>query len=388
MTRHGIAKLLFGALLISIAACDNPNIPGLTTEPLTVASGLDPRYSILPSGGIDRLYTVRPSDATTRLLDARKANGAIVWSVSIPACESGFTCIPVLDDVGNIYLTTSQGLTSLKPTDGSVRWTNSTAKFSWIATGTNGRIYTIDRALGIQSVYALDAAAGSIIWKTILPAADGLPLVVDETRQTVYVGGRGGPTAIDTQTGSIKWRVIHSCIGGGHEALAADGTIYVTCDSDFTSILYAYDPTGTEKWHADLGTAAGTFTPLIDDSGNIYASNPSSVISLTPTGTVNWRLTGLTQNFVEPAIDTNRNVYVIAKLASDAGWNLLAIKDGVVASNKGAIDPTFAGALLLAPDGRLYFNANGSLLSYATPGVNAAAAWVQFGRDYARSSRR
>lgn len=387
MSRHIIFRLLIGAAALATLACDNSAAPGLVSGPVTVVTGLDPAFTILPSGGTDRIYTVRPKDATTRLLDARKADGTIVWSATIPACEAGYPCFPVVDNLGNIYIPTSQGLTSLK-SDGTLRWTNAAATFRWVAAGTNGRVYAVDHGLQ-PTVYALDGTTGTSLWKTLLVGASILPIVVDETRSTVYAGGRGGPIALDIQTGSVKWSVSRSCFGESQEALASDGTIYVTCDSDFTSIMYAYDPTGTEKWHTSLGTAAGTFTPLVDDGGNIYGSNPTSVTSLSPSGAVNWRLTGLTQNFVHPAIDANKNVYIIAKLTSSAAWNLLVVKDGVVTSNKGAIDPTFAGALLLAPDGKLYYNSRGTLTSFDTGvGASPTAPWAQFGRDYARTSRR
>jgi hypothetical protein len=188
-------------------------------------------------------------------------------------------------------------------------------------------------------------------------------------------------------TGNEKWFETRPCFGESLEALGHDGTIYVSCDSDMTSTMYAYDPNGTEKWHTSLGTSTSAFEPLVDEGGNVYGSNGTTVTSLSPSGAVNWRLTGLTQNFVHPVVDSNRNVYIIAKLAGDAPWRLLAVKNGV-ASSKGQIDATYAGALLLAPDGKIYYNSTGTLMSLDTDGAATDAAWVQFGRDFARTSRR
>jgi hypothetical protein len=379
---------MLAAVVALASGCISSTGADNSTAPVTVTTGLDPAFSILTAGGIDRIYAFFPNDPASRALAAMSANGSIAWSFVVPSCAAGSRCAPVVDALGNVYITTTQGLMSRKGSDGGLRWTNNAASFVSIAAGSTGRVYAIDRPFLTQSAYALDGATGSVLWKTALPAPDGLPVVIDEARSNMYVGGRGGPTALDLQTGAIKWRVTHSCIGGGETAIASDGTVYVTCDSDFTSKLYAYDPSGVEKWSASLGSTEGTFTPLIDAAGNIYASNSGSVTSLSPAGAVNWRLENLTQNFVEPALDTDGNVFIIAKLTSDAAWNLLAVRNGMVFSNDGEIDPTYAGALLLAPNGRVYYNANGNLISLGTGGADAASQWVQFGRDYSRSSRR
>lgn len=379
---------LLAFVTLSIVACDNSSTPGVTSPPPTtglvqIKSGLYQIYSTLASDGPDRIYTGK---------EARKTDGTIIWSAAIPGCEAKYKCFPTVDSAGNVYVPTGGGLKALTP-DGTLRWTNAEATFRLVATGNSGRLYAYAYGFPQYWVYALDASTGTTIWKTPLATLSNT-LVVDESRSTLYLENYGGPIALNVNTGAVRWSAPHPCGGtGGYGALASDGTLYITCTSNVKEFrMYAFDPTGAEKWHTLLDTTfvstANSFTPLIDDAGNIYGSSQSAVVSVSPSGTVNWRFAGLTDNYVHPAIDIDRNVYVIAKHGVGAPWTLLVIKDGAVVSNEGEIDALYAGALLLAPNGRIYYNANGTLTSLETAGAPPAAQWSQFGRDAGRSSHR
>ena len=109
--------------------------------------------------------------------------------------------------------------------------------------------------------------------------------------------------AFDTQTGSIKWITSQNCFAGSDGALAADGTIYVTCDGATSSTLYAYTPAGALAWQASLGNTPPMLAPVIDVAGVIYVGNARSLTALNKDGSTVWRLAGLFRSFTHPVVD-------------------------------------------------------------------------------------
>ena len=176
-----------------------------------------------------------------------------------------------------------------------------------------------------------------------------------------------------------------SCFGGGEGSIGADGSIYVTCDNDFSSRLQAYSPAGEPKWIRSLGSTNGTHTPLIDATGTIYVANSGSVNALSAEGTIIWKLDGLFRNNVEPVIDAARNVYIIAETKSLFGTSLMVVNDGKVVENRGPLNGDYYGALLLTASGRVYYNSAGSLIYFQASGADASAPWNQMGGDAGRT---
>jgi outer membrane protein assembly factor BamB len=338
----------------------------------------------------DRIYTLRAVDDTSRALDARRTDGKILWTVSVPICGlAADSCFMATDGSGNVYLNTSRGLMSRGRSNGALRWTAaSIIREASAAVSTSGRIFVADRDVSPALMYAVDASAGTTSWSTILPPNLNVSAtLLDESRSTVYAIGRGSAIALDMQTGSIKWITSQNCFGGSVGSLAADGTIYVTCDSDFSSRLFAYSPAGTLQWQVSLGSTNGTLAPLIDAAGTIYVANGGSVTALNKDGTTAWRMAGLFRNQTHPVIDSNKNVFVVAsRISSISGRYLFAINNGQVVETKGLFP--CIGALLLNDSGRLYCAEVGLLIYAGTAGYDAAAQWSQIGHDSNRSARR
>ncbi len=338
----------------------------------------------------DRIYTLRAVDDTSRALDARRADGKLLWTVSVPACGlAADSCFMATDASGNVYLNTSHGLMSRGRSNGSLRWTaGAILGAASAAVSTTNRIFVADRDVTPALINAVDANTGTTNWSTILPPNLNVSAtLLDESRSTVYAIGRGAAVALDTQTGAIKWITSQNCFGGSVGSLAADGTIYVTCDSDFSSRLFAYGPTGTVQWQVSLGSTNGTLAPLIDATGTIYVANRGSLTALNKDGTTFWQFAGLFRNQTHPVIDSNKNVYVVAsRISSISGRYLIAINNGAVVETKGLFP--CIGALLLNDSGRLYCAEVGLFIYAGTAGYDAATQWSQIGHDANRSARK
>lgn len=382
-----IAQLLVFAS--AFVGCSESTTPNADVTPVTISLPANSGVAVLAASQ-DRVYSLgQGGTTTTRALDARQLDGVIVWTVSVPACSSPAAgCFLAVDGSGNLYVNTDDGLMSRGASSGSLRWTAATVRLESIAIGTGARLYGAGRAfIGSQSVYAIDMATGTTGWTTSLPNGfDATTTLLDETRSTVYAIGRGGAIALDTQTGSVKWALTRNCFGGSMGAVAADGTVYVTCDNDFSSRLYAYNPAGTEKWQLGLGNTNGTLAPVIDAAGVVYVGNSGSMTALNPTGTAVWQLEGLFSNWASPVIDSNKNVYVVAAQTNAGPRSLLVVNGGTIAENKGL--SSCESALLLLSTGRAYCSAIDALMRFQTDGYDGAAQWNQFGHDFNRASRR
>jgi len=388
-------KYLLFLALVSQAACDEDSTgPYDNGVPVSLNLGLDPYYPTITAGLSGSIYTVRPNDLTTRNLDARLGDGSLVWTVVFGECTDECSHVPSVDAAGNVYLTTRQGLTSWNGASGALRWTAAGIGVGSLAVGSNSRVYgaAAARFKPDQPVYALDASTGAVIWTTIIPSGYVTEVLLDEGRSTLYALTRGQAVALDAQTGAIKFTAKNSlgvqCFAGSPGSIAADGTLYLTCDNDFLSEVSAYAPTGQSKWLRHLGSTNGTHTPLIDASGVIYVANSGSVTALTPAGEVLWKLDSVYRIAVTPVIDSDKNVYILAELKSGSGHHLLVATNGKITEDRGLVTADYYGALLLTAGGRVFYNSEGQLISFGTRGADAAAQWAQMGRDQGRTSRK
>jgi outer membrane protein assembly factor BamB len=374
--------------LLMIVACSDSTTPVDDTNPVIV--GLPTLAVPVLVASSDRIYTLRSIDSTSRELDARRPDGNLAWTVPVPRCALATdACFIAADADGNVYMNSVDGLVSRSRSNGAARWTlGSAAGVASIAISTNGKIFAADRDRSPALMYAVDAANGSVTWSSILPPNfDASGTLLDEARGVVYAIGRGAAVAFDSQTGSIRWITSQNCLAGSTGALAADGTLYVTCDAASLSRLLAYSPAGSLMWQVSLGTSTGTKAPLIDASGIIYVANNNSLTELNKDGSQLWRLAGLFRNQTHPVIDAARNVYIVAsRISSISGRYLMAVNGGAVAETKGLFP--CSGSLLLNDSGRLYCAELGLFVFTRTSGFDAASQWSQLSRDASRSARR
>ena len=379
---------LSAVILLMIVACSDSTTPVDDTNPVTVN---------LPSLAVpvlvasnDRIYTLRSIDSTARELDARRTDGELAWTVPVPRCALATdACFIAADADGNVYMNSVDGLVSRSRSNGAARWTlGPAAGVASIAISTNGKIFAADRDAAPALMYAVDAANGSVAWSSILPPnfnASGT--LLDEARAVVYAIGRGAAVAFDSQTGSIRWITSQNCFAGSAGALAADGTLYITCDAASSSRLLAYSPAGSLIWQVSFGSTTGMKAPLIDASGVIYIATGNSISALNKDGSQLWRLGGLFRNQTHPVIDAAGNVYIVAsRISSISGRYLMAVNNGTVVETKGLFP--CSGSLLLNDSGRLYCAEVGLFVFMKTAGLDAASQWSQVSHDARRSARR
>lgn len=380
--------IVIGAILTASAeGCSQ------STEPLSGGSPVEVTLANLSvpvlAASNDRIFTSSFVDSGSRALESRSLSGDLRWTTAVPACPTGLRCTLAVDGSSNLYLNTVDGLMSRSGSTGGLRWTLKDVVAPAIAIGSAGRLYAPGMPFSAaQLMHAVDVNSGAILWSSILPPNfDATAALLDEARSVVYAIGRGGVTALDTQTGAIKWITSRNCFAGSDGALASDGTIYVTCDSNGSSTLIAYDPGGTAKWETNLGTIAGTLSPLIDADGLVYVANVNSLTALNKDGSVAWRLAGLFRNVTHPVIDSGHNVYIAAsRISNISGRYLLSVNNGQIVETKGLFP--CGGSLLLNRSGRLYCAEVALLIYMQTAGADQLAQWSQLSHDSNRTGRR
>ena len=374
--------LLACTIVLGCSESTTPDDP----SPVSIALPANSRVAALAASE-DRLYSLRLGSATSRVLEARRLDGAVEWAESVPSCGTGQQCALAVDASNNLYLATGTGLMS-RTSSGSLRWTVTTHVAS-IAIGSGSRLFVTGRPFVAQSVYAIEKANGATAWTAALPASfDAMATLLDESRSTVYSIGRGGAVAMDTQTGAVRWTVTHAnCFAHSVGSIANDGTLYVNCDSDFSSRLNAYTPAGILKWQRSLGSTVGTFAPVIDADGTVYVANAGSVRAISPAGSVVWTVSNLAMIRGSPILDSNRNIYVFASQTGSGGeQTLLVLKNGTITEDRGPA--SCEDSILLLPTGRAYCSAFNALIRFGTEGYPSDAQWGQFGHNYRRTSHR
>jgi outer membrane protein assembly factor BamB len=372
------------ALVASAAACSSSTSPGDDRTPVTVSLG-PPSTVPLLAASTNRIYTLRGIDPTSIAVEARSLSGAQRWRVTFPSCQDA--CFLAADGQDNLYLTTATNTVSLTGASGAVRWT-APIRGAVVAVGSNGRVYVGSRPFAVpQRVYSLDAATGDINWiTTVLPSLDATGLLVDEFHSTIYAVGRGRVSVLNILNGAVQRTTAADCFGGSQGAIAADGSVYVSCDSDFSSRLIAYNPGGLVKWVTPLGTVNGTTAPVIDAAGTIYVANRGALSALRPDGALLWQLNGLFNNDVSPAVGSNNDVYIHAALTSGGTGSMLVVNNGAIVEDKGPMG--CALAFLLTPTGRVYCGSNGGFAFFQGNNSDATGQWTQLGSDAQRGSRK
>jgi outer membrane protein assembly factor BamB len=373
-------------LLLATLACSDSISPVIDPTMVQEVDLGPPTTVPLLAASTERIYTLRGVDPTSVEVEARRFSGTQRWKKKITSCQE--FCFLAVDADDNVYYTAALDVTSVTGLNGAVRW-QAEVRGAIIAVGSAGRIYVASRPFAVpQRTYALNAANGEIIWSTsLLPTLDATALLVDESRGFLYAVGRGLVSVINLQIGGVIRTSKDSCFGGSQGAIAADGTVYVTCDNSATSRLTAYEPGGLFKWTTVLNSANGSSAPVIDASGTIYVSNRSSLTALNPSGGILWQLGELTGNVVSPAVGSNKDVYIQAFHPSATESSLLVVNNGTIVENKGPA----AGcghSFLLTTTGRIYCGSPGGFAWFQTRNIDVTSQWSQLGNDAQRGSRK
>ena len=198
-------------------------------------------------------------------------NGNTVWAISLPTLTSSpsFTNIningvqtPVIYQCINGF---SDGyVNAFKANTGELLWSTHTRCRVSSPAIYNGIVY-----IGSDdgSLYALDAATGSIVWisSTTHSSIDATPAVVNGV---VYVGGQSGSMyAYNAQNGNLIWSTPIGAIQSS--AAVANGVVYLGTISNFG--LYALDASnGNVLWSYSTPRKI-TASPAVSN-GFVYVS--------------------------------------------------------------------------------------------------------------------
>jgi eukaryotic-like serine/threonine-protein kinase len=140
----------------------------------------------------------------------------------------------------------------------------------------NGKVYF---GSGDGNVYAVDAQAGTVLWK--FPTKDVVHSSPAVVNNVVYIGSWDSYLyAIDAETGQEKWsfksgedNTIHNQVGFQSSPAVVDGTVYIGCRD---AHVYAIDAaTGRKKWDYPTNKSWVIGTPAVRD-GMVYVGTSDS----------------------------------------------------------------------------------------------------------------
>jgi hypothetical protein len=332
------------------------------------------------AGTSDGGFVARTGSAVNRYT----RDGNLLWSTpntDVAACPTDPPCTTAVDEQDNIYVPLYRGLISLNAS-GVQRWRVPLATGGTVAVGSDDRVYasTITGGFTPQLTFALNKSTGDIVWQ--IPGAVSF-LLLDEARKILYAFSGGVVRALDPSTGAEKWR-LPPPYNGRFAALGSDGTLYVA-NSSLTAVL----PSGVVAWSVSLpSNTSGTLSPVIDDDGTIVVAYGNRVTAFNPDGSSKWdyvpQILGSAAP-TSPAIDAAHNVYIVQY--TGRGYSLVQINNGALRREVYAINDPHGRAVLIAKDGRVFFNAISSIVFFDTSGPTRAV-WSQMGGGPGRTERR
>ncbi|BDZ66599.1 putative Ig domain-containing protein [Methanobacterium ferruginis] len=215
--------------------------------------------------------------------------------------------------------------------NGTVHWkttlptyTTSNNHVRGLTIGNNGVLYVT----AYESLYALDASNGTILWVYDFPEGyintNSYPTIGADG--TIYFGTTSGTYifyAINPDR-TQKWNYTTTYGIIGSPAIGSDGTVYLTT----SGMLYAFDPAnGSVKWNITQTSSTGS---VIGSNGTLYVTSSSTLYAINPDGTSKWNYTTTGRFLTSPAIAADGTIYI----ASTDG-NFYALTDnGTSATEK------------------------------------------------------
>jgi outer membrane protein assembly factor BamB len=232
----------------------------------------------------DKLYAIDPG------------KGKVVWSVQLGDCKptrapgpEGARCDvdggPTIGPDGDLYVGAA-GVYRLGR-DGTIRWhyPKDEAKpphvFSTPMVTKEGLV-----VFGGQDgfVTALDGETGTVKWRYKVRAdVDGsAALGIDGT---IYIGADDGRLYALRNDGSLRWSFVAQKDIRSSVAVANDGALFAT---SFDGNLYSLDPAGNVRWVLPTGGRIAS-SPVIDAAGVVYfGSQDDRLYAVTSDGKVRW----------------------------------------------------------------------------------------------------
>jgi outer membrane protein assembly factor BamB len=208
-----ISRRAYGLwLAVWLAACSEPPVPSVESQPIVLWSNVDVRGESVPAVDAGAVYNL---EQETHIVSAvRKADGALLWSQKLPVTNPNFDGYG-LAIANGVLIVGDLDLFGINPTTGSIIWRYSQSAgrnpgFGRL-TVSNGVVYCGSTS---GHIFAVDASTGAEKW-IAQPIRDTAsiynPVVLDGV---VYAGvtrfgggspNRAGAVALDAATGSQLW---------------------------------------------------------------------------------------------------------------------------------------------------------------------------------------
>ena len=320
---------------------------------------------------------------------------------------------PALASDGTIYVTANPlpaqkdfRLVAINPANGTVGWEYAVTGqvLASPLVGPDGTVYF---GSADNYFYALDPRTHLPKWRfncggTTSYGVTGAPVWgPDGTIYFGYYGSYPGGITVAlialTPGGQLKWKfgIVNNGAIWSSPAVGADGIIYFSCAN---ANLYALNPNGTLKWSYSNGNEMEAKSgPVIAPDGTIFyaAGNGKRVIALNADGTLKWSSdqTGsngqLFSNVANtaPVVAADGSIYVAATYYHYRFRG----SDGAILeqSSRGNSLPAY-GAMLLTPDGWLYYGKDDNVLRAYKVGVGPSltSAWPMDRGDFRRAGMR
>lgn len=149
---------------------------------------------------------------------------------------------------------------------------------------------------------------GEVVWR--YRTGDHIQYAVAAHGHTVYVGSWTGVlSALDGNSGELKWTFATANAIWARPAIAPDGTVY--CAS-FDGNLYALTPEGMEKWRVKTGGFIPSSPALAPDGTIYFTSGDGNLYAVTPAGEVRWKhpISADAGAFTSAAVGAEGTVYL------------------------------------------------------------------------------
>lgn len=382
---------------------------------LNSSESMDMSPAIGPDGTIYLPVTIRTNTHYYCDLKAINSDGTLKWNYTInngAGSNSGFTGTPAIGNDGTIYIpgyAEMKGFMLALNSDGTLKWNyinegstgwnspaigndgtiytsgfyqgetpmgsrqygilyainpNGTSKWNYTITepsygmswsygspaiGPDGTIYFTGEVASYGSftsrLYAINPN-GTLKWQKIINANPPYytnlrtsPLIATDGTIIIapyyynYVDHTTVVYAFNPD-GSEKWTINYPHTLGKGLALASDGTLYLTGwyykGNNVVGILYAVGPDGSQKWNYTTDYPLN-FNPVIGNDGTVYFGEgalPDTLYALNSDGTLKWSLP--VQTTTAPVIGASGALYVgIVTTDSTLGqlYSLMAIRD-------------------------------------------------------------
>lgn len=316
-------------------------------------------------------------------LYAYSPTGTLRWTYST---QGPLRSSPVVDGSENIFVASDDGHLYGVDQTGRELWRpfNVGALPSMPALGTAGDLFFGD---GQGRLHRFDTFSGSPFsgWPiNVSSAGIVVPPVISE-QGLVIVASLDGSLYGISDTGNVLWQspnlgsiqaglaIVNDLTTTRIYTISGNGTLYAL-NGGTGSILWQY------RFQAQQ-TGAIRSAPIVGPDGTIYVGTSAGLISLTPSGTLNWRFAA--PDVGTAAIDTNGQIYFVS------ANRLLAIRSNNTPVWSFNLQGVADGPVTLRRDGTLLVAANNNIL-YAINSDSQGLArsnWPMFQRNGRHTGR-